>query len=105
VPIGRLIRYTEKGWGFLKSDDSGSAEETFVHRSILRAAGVSNPKPGMAFAYEVGERDGKACAVSVESLRSWQVEPTVDEDGWPSHLDLPTGRKAPTRDNSKNEDE
>jgi hypothetical protein len=56
-------------------------------------------------AYEIGERDGKACAVSVESLRSWQVEPTVDEDGWPSHLDLPTSRKAPARDNSKNEDE
>ena len=106
MPVGRLIRYnTDKGWGFLKPDDGVSAEETFVHRSVLKAAGVTSPKPGMAFAYEIGERGGRDCAVSVASLRSWQVEPTVDEDGWPSHIDLPTSSKAPTRNETVSKDE
>ena len=77
MPIGILQRYNDaRGFGFLRSD-SEQMEDVFVHSSVLKSAGIKNPKPGAPLIYEIGERNGKPCAISVEALKSWQVE---DED-------------------------
>jgi cold shock protein len=81
MPIGRVKRYNEtKGYGFL-TPDSEPGEDCFFHASVMNRAGVKTPKPGDPFAYEIGERQGKPCAISVEALRSWQTEtPDTDTD-------------------------
>jgi cold shock CspA family protein len=50
-----------------------------VHITQLGRAGLKNPKPGDPLIYEIGERNGKECAVAVEALKSWQVD-NGDED-------------------------
>jgi len=49
-------------------------EDVFVHLSVLKSAGIKDPKPGSPLIFEVGERNGKPCAVSVEALKAWQIE-------------------------------
>jgi CspA family cold shock protein len=77
MPIGTLKRFNaDRGFGFI-APDSEVGPECFVHVSILARAGIKNAKPGDPLIYEIGERGGKPCAVSVEALKAWQVE---DED-------------------------
>lgn len=79
MPIGILQRYNDaRGFGFLRSE-SEPMEDVFVHSSVLKSAGIKNPKPGAPLIFEIGERNGKSCAVSVEALKSWQIDST-DED-------------------------
>ena len=74
MPIGRIQRFnSERGFGFLRAD-SESMEDVFVHLSVLKSAGIKDPKPGSPLIFEVGERNGKPCAVSVEALKAWQIE-------------------------------
>jgi cold shock CspA family protein len=68
----------DRGFGFIVPDSENSPE-CFVHISTLTRAGLRNPKPGAPLIYEIGERNGKPCAISVEALKTWQVE-TDDED-------------------------
>jgi cold shock CspA family protein len=99
LAIGRLIRWNDtKKFGFVRADDVGrGGDDVFIHRTALLAAGIKNPRVGDALIFEVGERDGKTLVVGCSALHSWRAEETVDEDGWPSHIDLPTSRKVPTR--------
>jgi len=97
VPIGRLVRWNDtKKFGFVRADSVERGEDVFIHSSVLRAANIRAPRLGDALIYEIGERDGRTLVVSCEALHSWRAEPEIDGDGWPSHIDLPTSRKAPT---------
>jgi cold shock CspA family protein len=96
LPIGRLIRWNDaKGFGFVRADSVERGEDVFIHRSVLLAANIRAPRLGDALIYEIGERQGKSLVVSCEALHSWREQPEIDGDGWPSHIDLPTSRKAP----------
>ena len=79
MPIGTLKRFNaDRGFGFIVPD-SEPGEDCFVHVSTLARAGLKNAKPGDPLIYEIGERNGKPCAVSVEALKSWQID-SDDED-------------------------
>ena len=96
MPVGRLTRFNPiKCFGFVTSDSEPGAD-VFIHSSVLRAAGIRDPRVGDALVYSVGMREGRECVLDCSALHSWRAEETVDEDGWPSHIDLPTSRKAPT---------
>jgi cold shock CspA family protein len=98
VPIGRLVRWNDtKKWGFVRADSVESGEDIFIHSSVLRAAGIKDPRVGDALAYSIGMREGRECVLDCSALNSWRTEETADSDGWPSHLNLPTSRPAPPR--------
>ena len=78
MPIGTLKRFNAaRGFGFI-APDSEVGPECFVHISTLARAGIKDPKPGAPLVYEIGERNGKECAVSVEPLKAWQIDSDDD---------------------------
>jgi CspA family cold shock protein len=97
MPVGRLTRFNPvKCFGFV-TPDSERGPDVFVHATVLKSAGIKDPRVGDALVYSVGMREGRECVLDCEALHSFRAEAVYDEDGFPSHIDLPTSRPAPPR--------
>jgi cold shock CspA family protein len=80
MPIGTLTTWkADRGFGFISPDDiSRGSGPVFVHLYELRRAGITKPQAGDAVAYEVGERNGKPCAIDIERLKLVEADDSVD---------------------------
>ena len=79
MPIGTLRTWNaERGFGFIHADDiTRGGEQVFAHLYEFRRAGIPKPQAGDAVAYEIGERNGKPCAINIERIKP---RATLDED-------------------------
>mmetsp|Transcript_29063 Transcript_29063/g.52677 ORF Transcript_29063/g.52677 Transcript_29063/m.52677 type:complete len:118 (+) Transcript_29063:41-394(+) len=65
MPSGRMIRWNDKGFGFIKPDDGG--EDLFCHVSaLLDGDGSVRDGDDVTFRIEFDDRKGKDRAVDVE---------------------------------------
>lgn len=54
-----------KGWGFIAGEDG---EEIYVHFSALVMDGYKSLRQNDQVTYDVGEHDGRVCAVNVKKI-------------------------------------